>query len=43
MCREVGDLPGGGVKDLSAGALIEVEAGGAGCDVKLLSLECRDV
>ena len=38
MCREVGELPGGGVKDFPAGALIEVEARRAGCDVELLSL-----
>lgn len=43
MCGMVGNLPGRGVKNFSAGALVEVEAGGAGCDVQFLALQCRHV
>lgn len=43
MCGMVGDFPGGGVKNFSAGALVEVEASGAGCDVQFLALQRRHV
>jgi len=43
VCGMVGNFPGGGVKNFSAGALVEVEAGGAGCDVQFLALQCRHI
>ena len=36
----VGGLLGGGVKHIPAGAAVEVESGGTGSDVVLLTLQC---